>query len=206
MIEYKNGIVLVESARKGVVERRAHHSRRVLVGSARNQFDARRIHRYHKDDGIVPVLYRNQPVMGDKRSMRERRTGGDNLGTADVHAGVCLFLDVDAHLGSFVDSAITINRWVDDSVVEIHHPLLRFFVPGPCIRFEGPVKLRVRAQCAEERCLVIRRAAQPAICHPTPGSNGITRSKLLFAALWGFEIFVCAAAGTGVRLRSQDIL
>src|SRR5207237_6093392 len=41
MIEYKNGIVLVESARKGVVERRANHSRRVLVGSARNQFDAR---------------------------------------------------------------------------------------------------------------------------------------------------------------------
>src|SRR6266702_3153400 len=113
---------------------------------------------------------------------------------------------VDAHLGSFVDSAITINRWVDDSVDEIHHPLLRFFVPGLCIRFEGPVKLRVRAQCAEERCLVIRRAAQPAICQATPGSNGITRSKLLFAALWGFEIFVCAAAGTGVRLRSQDIL
>src|SRR5947208_8953575 len=206
MIEYKNGIVLVESARKGVVERRAHYSRRILVGSARNQFDARRIHRYHKDHGIVPVLYRNQPVMGDKRSMRERRTGSDNLGTADVHASVCLFLNVDAHLGSLVDSTITINRWVDDSVVEIHHPLLRFFVPSPCIRFEGPVKLRVRAQCAEERCLVIRRAAQPAICQATPGSTGITRSKLLFAAFWGFEIFVCAAARSGVRLRSQDIL
>ena len=57
--------------------------------------------------------------MGDKGSIRKCRASSNNLRTADVDAAVCLFLDVDAHLGSLMDTAITINRWVNNRVIEI---------------------------------------------------------------------------------------
>src|SRR5947209_7156080 len=144
--------------------------------------------------------------MSDERSMGERRAGGYDLGTTDIDASICLFLDMDAYLGAFVDAAITINGGMNDSVVEKHYSFLGFFVPRTRIRFEGTVKLRVRAQSGEERCLIVRRATEPAVGQSAPRSNGITCRKLLFSALWCFEISMCAAAGTRVGLCSQYIL
>ncbi len=56
VVEYEDGIVLVESRGQRIVERRAHDARHHLIGGAAEQLHAGRIHRrdeHHREVGIM---------------------------------------------------------------------------------------------------------------------------------------------------------
>ena len=63
---------------------------------------------------------------------------------------------MDGYLGSFMDPAITVNGGMDDSVVEIQYPLLRFFVPRARVCLVRLVEFGVGAERGEERGFIVR--------------------------------------------------
>ena len=158
------------SSRRGqrIVERAAHHRRRHLVGGAADELHARRVGRHHEDDGELLVLHRDQPVVGDEGVVGQHRAGRHHLGAGDDDAGVGLLLDVAADVADLVRRPVAVDRRMDDGVVDEGHALLAELVPAPRILLVGIVEVGVGAERRQERRLVVRRAAHPAVGEPAP--------------------------------------
>ena len=69
VIHDEDCVVLVETARQRIVERRAEHGGALFVRDATDEFDAGGIGRDEKDDRVILVLDGEQPDMPDKGEM-----------------------------------------------------------------------------------------------------------------------------------------
>ena len=205
LVEDEHRIVLVEPARQRIVERTAHRGRRHLVGGAADELHARRVGRDHEHHGELLVLHRDQPVMGDEGVVGQHRSGGDHLGARHDDAGVGLLLDVAADVADFVRRAVAVDRRMDDGVVDEGHALLAVFVPAPRVVLVRLVELGVGAERAEERRLVVGRAAHPAIGELRPLGDGVAPRDHLVERLRRLEERVRHAAVAGFG-RQQDLV
>src|SRR5438105_1391148 len=95
-----------------------------------------------------------------------------------------------AYLGALVDSTVAVDWRVDDRVVEVQHLLLRALVPGAGAGLVRRVEIGVGAERAQERSLVVRRAAHPAVGQPGPLGDRVARGHLLFGGLRRAEVAV----------------
>src|SRR5262249_6090966 len=55
VLQHKNGVILIEPAGERIVKWGTHHRSGVLIRGARDELDARGIHR-HKEDASVPLV------------------------------------------------------------------------------------------------------------------------------------------------------
>jgi len=92
-------VILVEPARKRVIERATEHRGALLVGDAADQFHSLRIGRHQEDQREFGVLHRDQPVAPDKGEVGQCRSGGDDLGAGDMDPGVGFLGDMRADVG-----------------------------------------------------------------------------------------------------------
>src|SRR5215475_13473896 len=115
-----------------------------------------------------------------KGGMRQGRAGSDDLGTADVDTTVSLTRGVHAHLGAFVNGAIPVHWGMNDGMVKEKYLLLRLLVPCHGIGLVRRIKRGIGPQGTEKSAFVIWGTPQPAVGQACPGSNRITRRKLLF--------------------------
>ena len=200
VIHDEDRVVLVQPARQRVVERTAHRRGALLVGHAADQLHAGRVGRHDEDHGEVLVLHRDQSVVRDEGVVRQRRTGGDDLGAADADAGVGLLGHAHVDVGRPARRAgrhVAIHRRMDDRVVDERQPLLAVAVPVPRVVLIRRIEFGVGTERGEERRLVVGRPAQPAIAQPRPGGDRVTRRDLLVGRAWSHEIPMREAAPFG---------
>ena len=74
---------------------------------------------------------------------------------------------------------VAVDRRVDDRVVDERHPLLGVPVPAPGVVLVGRVELGVRPERAQERGLVVGRAAEPAVGDARPRRDRVAAGHLL---------------------------
>ncbi|MCY1238434.1 hypothetical protein D9M72_511720 [compost metagenome] len=94
--------------------------------------------------------------MRDEIVVGDRGPGGNDLGTGDDQARAGFLLDLHEHIADLVRREVPVHRRVDDCVVPVQDLLLRFLVPALGVLLERIVEVRVAAQGAQERGLVIR--------------------------------------------------
>ena len=206
VVEHENRVVLVETRRQRIVERRAKRCRDLLIGRAAEQFHAGRVHRHDEHDGEIGVAGRRRRVLTEEIVMRERRRGRHHFGARHDHARVGLLLDRDIDVLDFVGRPPAIDRRIHDRVVHEQDVLLRALVPSLRVRGELAVIVGVGAERVHQRRLVVRRAPHPAIGHARPsGDRRLLRDKLLARAR-DTKIFVRIAARARVGRRSQHVL
>ena len=96
--------------------------------------------------------------MRDKGEMRQRRAGGNDFGASNPDPGVGLLRDMRINVNGAARSAgshVTVDRRLDDRMVDERHPLLAEAVPAPRILLIRIVKLGIGAERGEKRRLVI---------------------------------------------------
>jgi hypothetical protein len=94
-------------------------------------------------------------------------------------------------------SHIAIDRRLHDCVVDERHALLAEAVPAACILLVGLVKRRIGAKSGEKGCLVVGRAAEPAIGQPRPRGDRVAGRNLVLHRTWSHEIAVGEPAPFG---------
>ena len=206
IVEHEDRVVLVEARRQRIVERRAHHARRHLVGGAAEQFHARRIHRRDEHHREIGVVQRHGGVLAEEIVMRQRRRGRHHLGAGHIDAGIGVFLDGDVDVLDLIDRLGAIDRRIDDGVIHEQHVLLRAPVPGLRVVGELAVEIVIGAERVHQRRLVVRRAAHPAVGHARPVRDGVALRDQFLARARGAEEFVGEAARAGVGRRGQQRL
>jgi hypothetical protein len=142
--------------------------------------------------------------VGDEVGVRERRAGGHHLRARDDEPVVGLVLDVHADVGDLVGRQVAVDRRVDDRVVEVQDALLGVAVPAARVVLERRVEVRVGAERAEERGLVVGRAAHPAVDEALPGGDRVARLDELLGARGRPEERVRPPAVAGVGGHAQD--
>ena len=206
LVEDEHRVVLVEPARQRIVERAAHRGRRHLVGGAADELHARRVGRDHEHHGELLVLHRDEPVMGDEGVVGQHRSGRDHLGARHDDAGVGLLLDVAADVAHLVRRPVAIDRRMDDGVVDEGHALLAVLVPAPGVVLVRLVEFGVGAERAQERRLVVGRAAHPAVGELRPFGDGVAPGDHLLERLRRLEERVGHAAVAGVGRQQEPVL
>ena len=201
VVEHEDRVVLVEARRQRIIERRAHHARRHLVGCAAEQFHARRIHRRDEHHREIGVVQRHGGVLAEKIIMRQRRRGRHHLGAGNINSGVGVFLDGDVDVLDLIGRLGAIDRRIDDGVVHEQHVLLRAPVPGLRVAGELAVEIVIGAERVHQRRLVVRRTPHPAVGHARPLRDGVALRDQILARVRGAEEFMGKAAGAGVGRR-----
>src|SRR5262249_48343783 len=115
IVHDEDRVVLVETTRQRIVERAAEHCGTLLVRHAADKFYARCIGGNYEGEREILVLDWQQSDMGDKGEMRQRRSGGDNLGTGDADPGIGLAgrtsINID-RAARFTRRHVAVDRWV----------------------------------------------------------------------------------------------
>ena len=168
LVQDEHRVVLVDAGGQRIVERAAHRGRGHLVGRPADQLHARRAGRDHEDRGEVLVADRDQAVMRDEGVVGQRRAGRHHLGAGHDDAGVGLLLHVAVDVADLLRRAVAVDRRMDDGVIDERHALLAELVPALGVLLPGIVEVGIGAERAEERRLVVRRAAEPAVAEPAP--------------------------------------
>ena len=207
MIHNQDRIVLIETARKRIIERGSRCARHQLIRGARNQLHPFGIHRRHKHQREVRVIphYLGR-TKTDKVIVGQRRVGCHHLGPADDNARVGLFLHLNVNVFHFVDRLVAVNRWVNDSVVKVQAGFLNAFVPVARVIGELTIKLGISPQRTPEGCFVVRGAPHPTVTLARPVGDSITLLAHLFRAAGVAEEFVSVTAVAGIGVPAQAIL
>ena len=206
VIEYEDGVVLVETRRERIIPRGAGGGGGKLVGRSADQLDAGRVHRrneHHHHAWIGNLLAH---VLTEEVIMGERRVGGHHLGARDVDARVRLFLDGDVDILDLLDRLVAVDRRIDEGVVEIEHRLLRSLVPGARVVGELSIELGIGTERIEECGLVVGTAAHPAVRDAGPGGDRITLRDDIPGRAGNLEELMRVAAGAGIGRRSEHVL
>ena len=203
MVEDQDRVVLVHPAREGIVERAAHHLRRHRVGWATDQLHARRVHRGDEDRAELLGLDQRGRRVGDEVRVSQRRAGRDDLRAADDQPGVGLLLHVHVHVSDLVGGTVPIDRRLDEGVVQEEHPLLRRAIPPPRVVLIRRVEVGVGAERRQERGLVVRRAAHPAVAQARPSGDRVARRDQIVGARRRAEVPMRVAARTGIGRAGQ---
>ena len=111
--------------------------------------------------------------MGDEGVVGQRRAGGHHLGAGHDDAGIGFLLDVAVDVADFLRRTVAVDRRMDDGVVDERHALLAELVPALGVLLPRIVEIGIGAERAEERRLVVGRAAEPAIADLGPFGDGV---------------------------------
>ncbi len=187
----------------GIVERAAHHRRGHLVGRPADQLHAGRAGRDHEDRREGLVADRDQAVVRHEGVVGERGAGRHHLGSGHDDAGVRLLLHVAVDVAHFLRRAVAVDGRMDDGVVDERHALLGEAVPALGVLLPGRVELGVGAERAEERRLVVGRAAEPAVAELGPLGDGVAAGDQLLDGPGALEVGVRHAAVAGVGRHQQ---
>ena len=206
LVHDEHGIVLVDARGQRIVERAAHHRRRHLVGRPADQLHARRAGRDHEDRRKPLVADRDQPVVGDEGVVGERRARRHHLGARHDDAGIRLLLHVAVDVAHLLRRQVAVDGGMDDGVVDERHALLGELVPALRVVLPGRVELGVGAERAEERGLVVGRAAEPAVADLGPLRDRVAAGDRLLHRLGALEVGVRHAAVAGVGRHQQFVL
>src|SRR5215469_12162168 len=118
-------------------------------------------------------------MVGNKAVVRKSRSGGYHLCAAHNKAAVGFLIDMHIDVPDFIRRFVTIDRRMDDRVVEEIGPLLCLVVPPLSVLVKRLIEIIIRSQCCEKRGLVVRRSTHPAVGGPSPFRDRISTSKLL---------------------------
>ena len=110
-----------------------------------------------------------------------------------------------ADVADLVRRPVAVDRRMDDGVVDEGHALLAVLVPAPRVVLVRLVELGIGAERAEERRLVVGRAAHPAIGELRPLGDGVAPRDHLVERLRGLEERVRHATVAGFG-RQQDFV
>src|SRR5207249_10675034 len=89
---------------------------------------------------------------------------------------------------------VPVDRRMDDRVVDERHALLRVAIPAAGVVLVGSVELGVRAERAQERRLVVGRAAEPTVAETRPRRDRVAPGHLLLDGRRRAEVSVREAA------------
>ena len=95
---------------------------------------------------------------------------------------------------------------MDDGVIDERHALLAEAVPALRVLLPGRVEFGVGAQRAQERGLVVGRAAEPAVAELRPLGDGVAAGDGFLDILRALEVGVRHAAVARVRRHQQLVL
>ncbi len=118
---------------------------------------------------------------------------------------VGLAVDVDVDVADLVDALVAIDRRVDDRVVEEQAALLGLLVPALRVLLVRLVEVRVRAERAEERGLVVGAAAHPAVADARPLGDRVAVGDDVLDRAGRAEERVGEGAAAGVGRRREDV-
>ncbi len=203
VVHDEHRVVLIETARERLIERARHHCRCHLVGRAAKEFDALRVGREHEDQSELLVLQRNESVVSNEREVREHRTRRDHFRARDDEPAVRLLLHVHADVRDLIWRLVPVHGRMNDRVVHERHALLAEGVPAFRVVLIWLVELRIAAQRAQERCLVVGSPAHPAVSDPLPFGNRIAPGNRFLQVLRRLEECVRHAVAVGVRGQQQ---
>ena len=111
-----------------------------------------------------------------------------------------------ADVADFVRRPVAIDRRMDDGVVDERHALLAELVPALGVVLIGLVEIGIGAERGQERRLVVRRAAHPAVGDLGPFGDRVAAGDQIVHGLRRLEEGVRHAAIAGVGRQHQLVL